>query len=267
MSNSFRGNIKGTFSAVAASANDNDGELSPQSIAIARAGVISEMGRVLDGGHLPVPYQMIILSAIADFGREDAAGLVRAHAMDRMTAHMTPSSAATVNQSVAQFLTERMAGETDVNIRQDAVSRLADAAACEFPGVSASGAATALAVAARNDSEHDVRAMATQGLGRIVLENPKNIDVLEAAGVIADVARDDENRYVRWSAAHMVKRILMSDVANQIPVGLLAQRLTGQTPVKETADIPGQIVATIEAAALEESANKAARKRPAVRVP
>lgn len=261
MASNFRNNIKGTFSAVAVTANNNDSELSAHSIAIARACVITEMASVLENPQLPTPYQMVIIAAIADFGRNDEAGLVRSHALDHMARRLTPATPEPIAQSITRFLTERLTAETDVNIRQDAVSHLAQAAVSVLPATVVQDAVRALGNAAMNDSEHDVRAAATQGLGRIVLEKPQAADVLETTGIIADVARNDTNRYVRWGAAHLIKKILMSDVANKIPVSDLAQRLTATRPAQETADVPGLIISAIESSALEDSESKVARKR------
>lgn len=274
MTSKPRNNLQGTFSAVAEAVNDNDNAsrnnpsaLSPQSIALARAAVISEMTEVLICPSSPVPHKLVIVAAMADFGNTDDAGLVRSQAVDQMARYMLDAAPAPVTQSISRFLIERLNNETDVNIRQDVASYLGDAVAKNVSGADKKEILTALSTSAKNDSEHDVRAAATQGLGKSVLTNSANIDVLETTGLIADVARTDTNRYVRWGAAHLVKKILMSSAADQIPVTVLAQRLTGVRPLFDSADIPGQIIGEIEREAMEDSEIKIARKKALTKIP
>ena len=269
MTHGFRNNLAGTFSAIAASktAANDDIALSPQSIAMARAAVISEMSEVMSCQDSPVPHKLVIVAALADFATTDEAGLVRAQALGKMADYMLENAPAPVTQSISRFLIERLVTEPDVNIRQDVASYLGDTVVKNANGADKGDIVTALAMSARTDSEHDVRAGATQNLGRIVLGRAPGVDVLETTGVLADVAREDTNRYVRWGAAHLVKKILLSSVADQIPVEDLALRLTGTRPVEVSADIPGRIIATIEREALEDSEIKVAKKQERSRTP
>ncbi len=245
-------------------AND-DIALSPQSIAMARAAVISEMSEVMTCQDSPLPHKLVIVSALADFGTTDDAGLVRAQALGKMAGYMLDNAPAPVTQSISRFLIERLVTEPDVNIRQDVTGYLGDAIIKNVSGTDKGEIVASLTASAKTDSEHDVRASATQSLGRIVLGSAKDIDVLETTGVIADIAREDTNRYVRWGAAHLIKKILLSNVADQIPVEQLARRLTGATPAEISADIPGQIIGTIEREALEDSEIKVAKKQAMMR--
>ena len=254
-----KNNLKGTFSAVAetaaparTAAND-DAALSEESVALARASVIREMSCVFSCDDMPMTHKLVVISAMADFAREDAAGIVRAQAVDQLGSFMMKTKAPALAATMTEFFIERLGAEPDVSIRQDIVTYLGDAVARNISGADTTRIIPALAQSAKTDSEHDVRARATDALGKATLENPARVNVLETTGIIADVARNDTNRYVRWGAAHLIKKIILSDVADKISVMDLAERLTGQRPAREDADIPGQIIHTIERAALEDS--------------
>lgn len=269
MASKLRNNLKGSFSAVsdAVPVKTDAPVLGAESIALARAAVIHEMADVMTCQDSPVPHKLVIVSAIAEFGSNDEAGLVRANAIDTMARYMLEDAPAPVTQSASRFLMDRLTNETDVNIRQDVAGYLGDALVKNISGTDKKEMIAALSSSAKIDSEHDVRAAATQSLGKAVLGNPSGIDVLETTGVIADVARTDTNRYVRWGAAHLIKKILLSNVADQIPVTTLAERLTGIRPLFDSEDIPGQIIGTIEREAREDSEIKVAKKNLANKPP